>query len=62
MSHTNPFWLGAVCVVLGALLWMVPSCWPPERSEASPPAEVPQVTRTYASAGWGPVSVLAPRK
>ncbi len=36
----NPFKVGAVCVSLGALLWMVPSTWF-EESRPAPKAPVP---------------------
>ncbi|WP_164016872.1 hypothetical protein [Pyxidicoccus trucidator] len=58
MSHTNPFLLGAVCVVLGALLWMVPACWGGARPQSPRGPAASKPTRTYASVGWRPVQVL----
>ena len=58
MSHSNPFWLGAVCVVLGALLWMVPACWSTDRPRPPSRPEPPRSTRTYANLGWSPLRAL----
>ena len=58
MSHTNPFWLGAVCVVLGALLWMVPSCRGAERPRPPRQPDAPRPARSYASVGWLPLIAL----
>ncbi|NMO23399.1 hypothetical protein HPC49_51080 [Pyxidicoccus fallax] len=55
MAHTNPFWLGAVCVVLGALLWMEPSCWGAEPPRPPRPTEP---SRTYTHVGWNPLLAL----
>lgn len=55
MSHTNPFLLGGVCVVLGALLWMVPACWVPERPQTPREPKATQPTRPYANIGWSPL-------
>ncbi|MCP3142639.1 hypothetical protein [Pyxidicoccus xibeiensis] len=57
MSHPNPLWLGAACVVLGTLLLMAPSCWfkegrpPPPAPESSRPAPV------FVGVGWGLLSL-----
>jgi hypothetical protein len=59
MSHTNPLWLGAVSVVLGAFLWMIPSCGVAERPRPPRRPEAPRPTRTYASVGWSPVLFLS---
>ncbi len=58
MSHTNPLWLGALSVFLGALLWMAPSCWFAEKPRPSREPEAPRRTRTYASIGWSPLRSL----
>ena len=59
MSHTNPFWLGAACVVLGALLWMAPSCWSSARPRPPSRPESPRSTRTYANAAWFSLQVVS---
>ncbi|QSQ27488.1 hypothetical protein JY651_22370 [Pyxidicoccus parkwayensis] len=58
MSHTNPFWLGAACVVLGAFLSMAPSCWSFERPRPPSRPEAPRPTRTYANAAWNPLRAV----
>jgi hypothetical protein len=59
MSHTNPFWLGAACVVLGALLWTVPACWSSDRPRPPNRPEAPEPTRAYANLAWGPLGALS---
>ena len=59
MSHTNPFWLGAVSVALGAILWMVPACWSGERPRPPSRPEAPRATRTYVKLGWLPLRGLS---
>lgn len=59
MFHTNPLWLGAVCVVLGALLWMPPVCGASERPRPPSRPDAARPTRTYANLGWSPLRVLS---
>jgi hypothetical protein len=38
----NPFKVGAVCVFLGALLWLAPSCWFERAAPSQPEPEAPR--------------------
>ncbi len=38
----NPFKVGAVCVALGALLWLAPSCWFEQPARPMPAPDEPR--------------------